>query len=237
MQNNSNKNWENKGWEAIQQMLDQELPTDEKEPKRRLIFLYWAAGIAILAGTVFLNLQHSGFNFRSDNPHSSIAKTEKVENIPTKKTDTFSKPPRTPNSVKTKSSDNRNFTSKNIVQNKSLQPGILTNSAKNVSDSFSKETPSIENIGLVDSEMISTNDLSENLNLNQKNISEGSEFLVKNSNEIIQLPIVFADLKISDAVLPARLNNSIVCIKFNSCPVCNAALQQAQMITLSRSSQ
>lgn len=50
MQNNSNKNWENEGWEAMQQMLEKDLPTDEKQPKRKFVFWFWAAGFALMIG-------------------------------------------------------------------------------------------------------------------------------------------------------------------------------------------
>ena len=74
MQNNSNKNWENKGWEAMQQMLEKELPAEEKKPKRRAFFWYWAvAGIAVLLGAFFVNLYQSNSNLIVDEKSMPIA--------------------------------------------------------------------------------------------------------------------------------------------------------------------
>lgn len=66
MQNNSNKNWENQGWDAMQQMLNEELPVKEKEPRRRIALWYWAAGVAVLVGVTFFNLTRFDSNLISD---------------------------------------------------------------------------------------------------------------------------------------------------------------------------
>jgi len=54
MQNNNFKKIENQGWKEMQQMLDQEMPTEK--PKRRIIPWFWLSGVAVVFAVVAISI-------------------------------------------------------------------------------------------------------------------------------------------------------------------------------------
>lgn len=209
MQNNSNKNWENKGWEAMQQMLDQDLPVEEKEPKRRAIFWYWAAaGIALLIGVVFMNLQRTESNLNMENQLVPIAdisetkaadvfdknNTENIQKIDSQAIDSQSFMKK--ETAKKKEFESNNSTPFLKIENSSLNfaQKQLAENSKNL-DSKSAKSIVLDRRNVVDNlnseTKITAIDLLENSNENN------SIFQNKIEAEFDRLPILFASLNLA----------------------------------------